>query len=137
MTLQNPLYLHASDGLNTVSVDKLTEISNYRRWKRSMEIALSSKRKFGFVNGTVTRDEEDKIKGDLWDTCNHTVIGWIMGSVSVPIKQTIMYMMSAREIWLYLERRFLTSNGSLKYNSIRSCMRQNKGHQQSMSITLC
>lgn len=38
-----------------------------------------------------------------------------MGSVSEPIKQTIMYMMSARQIWLYLERRFSITNGSLKY----------------------
>ena len=33
-----------------------------------MEIALSSKRKLGFVNDTVIRDEEDRVKGDLWDT---------------------------------------------------------------------
>ena len=65
MNPQNPLYLHESDGPNTVSVDKLTDISNYRRWRRFMEIALSSKRKLGFINGTVTRDEEDRVKGDL------------------------------------------------------------------------
>lgn len=75
-----------------------------------MKIALSSKKELGFINGTVTRDEEDRVKGDLWDTCNDTVIGWIMG-----IKQTIMYMLTSGEIWLYLERRFSISNGSLKY----------------------
>ena len=75
-----------------------------------MKIALSSKKELGFINGTVTRDEEDRVKGDLRDTCNDTVIGWIMG-----IKQTIMYMLTSGEIWLYLERRFSISNGSLKY----------------------
>lgn len=63
----------------------------------------------------MTRDETDKVKGDLWDTCNDTVIGWIMVFVSEPIKQTIIYMISARDIWMYLERRFSVSNGSLKY----------------------
>ena len=110
MNPQNPVYLHRSDGPNTMSVDKLTYISNYRRWRRTMKIALSSKKELGFINGTVTRDEEDRVKGDLWDTCNDTVIGWIMG-----IKQTIMYMLTSGEIWLYLERRFSISNGSLKY----------------------
>lgn len=129
MNPQNPLYLHGSDGPNTVSVDKLTDISNYRRWKRSMEIALSSKRKLGFVNGTVIKDEEDSTKGDLWDTCNDTVIGWIMGSVSEPIKQTIMYMMTAREIWLYLERRFSLSNGSLKYKLNKELYETKQGSQ--------
>ena len=54
------------------------------------------------------RDEEDRTKGDLCDTYNDTFIRWIMGSVSEPIKQTVMYMMTAREIWLYLERRFFS-----------------------------
>lgn len=94
-----------------------------------MEIALSSKRKLGFVNGTVIKDEEDSTKGDLWDTCNDTVIGWIMGSVSEPIKQTIMYMMTAREIWLYLERRFSLSNGSLKYKLNKELYETKQGSQ--------
>lgn len=51
-----------------------------------MENALSSKRKIGFVTGTVVRDEVDKVKGELRDTCNDTVIGGIMGSVEDSIK---------------------------------------------------
>lgn len=115
MNPQHPLYLHGSDGPNSVTVDKLTGIGDYRRWQRSMEIALSSKRKLGFINGQVVKDEGDRVKGELWDTCNDTVIGWIMGSVTDSIKQTIMYMLTAKEIWEYLEKRYSVSNGSLKY----------------------
>lgn len=90
MNPQNPLYLHGFDGPNTVVVESLEGISTYRRWRRLMEISLSSKRKIGFVNGIVVKDETDKVKGELRDTCNDTVIGWIMGLVEDSIKRTIM-----------------------------------------------
>lgn len=53
---------------------------------RSMEITLSAKRKAGFVKGTVVRDDTNKTKGGIWDTCNDMVISWIFASVSETIK---------------------------------------------------
>lgn len=58
------------------------------------------------------------------DSCNDTDIGWIMGSVLHSIKQKIMYMQSARGVWLYLERRYYVTNGSLKYKLNRDLYSQ-------------
>ena len=63
----------------------------------------------------VIKDENNRVKAGLWDTCNHMIIGWILGSVSDFIRQDIMYMMTTKEIWVYLEKRYAVSNGSLKY----------------------
>ncbi|KAL2929544.1 Cytochrome P450 2C13 male-specific [Bienertia sinuspersici] len=99
----SPLYLHPSDGTNSVSVEKLLGFSNHRPWKRSFEITLASKRKLGFVTGVVERDANDKVKEDAKDTCNSMVISWILANVSDGIKKSVMYTNSAKQIWRQLE----------------------------------
>ncbi|GKD74326.1 cysteine-rich receptor-like protein kinase 8 [Tanacetum coccineum] len=79
-----------------------------------MEIGLSTKRKLGFVRGTVIR-MNDPVQAELWDTCNNVVISWIMNSVSDSIAKSIMFVGTASEIWNQLEKRFALSNGSRKY----------------------
>lgn len=111
----NPLYLHPSDGTNSITVEKLEGASNYRSWKRSLEISLASKRKLGFVTGSVKRDIADTVKQEAWDTCNNMVISWIIGNVSEPIKKSVMFLNTSSAIWRQLEQRFLVSNGSRKY----------------------
>ncbi|GKC84195.1 cysteine-rich receptor-like protein kinase 8 [Tanacetum coccineum] len=113
---QNPLYLHPSDGPSSLIVqEKLIGAQNYRAWKRAIEIGLSTKRKLGFVKGTVVRSPTDDNLAKLWDTCNNMVISWIMGCVSESIARSIMFIGTTSEIWQQLERRFSVSDGSRKY----------------------
>lgn len=128
----NPLYLHPSDGCNSINIEKLQGPSNYRSWKRSLEISLASKRKLGFVTGVVKRDASNSVKQDAWDTCNSMVISWIIGSVSEPIKRSIMFVENAAEIWKLLERRYLVSNGSRKYKLNKDIY---EARQQGKTIT--
>ncbi|KAL2899000.1 Retrovirus-related Pol polyprotein from transposon RE2 [Bienertia sinuspersici] len=95
--------------------EKLEGPVNYRSWKRSVEIALASKRKLGFVTGLVKRDDADAKKQEQWDTCNNLVISWLLGSMSDTVRKSVMYINTAREIWCQLERRFTVANGAVKY----------------------
>ncbi|XP_071688991.1 uncharacterized protein [Rutidosis leptorrhynchoides] len=113
---QSPLYLHPSDGPSSLAIqEKLSGAQNYRSWRKSMEIALSSKRKIGFVTGTVVRSGANTNEAELWDTCNNMVISWIMSSVVDQIAKSIMFVGTAAEIWTQLEKRFALSSGSRKY----------------------
>ncbi|KAL2921464.1 Homoaconitase mitochondrial [Bienertia sinuspersici] len=56
-----------------------------------MEISLATKRKLGFVNNAIKRDERDNIK------------------------KSILHFNTAREIWLHLETCYNVTNGARKY----------------------
>ncbi|KAL2929715.1 Retrovirus-related Pol polyprotein from transposon TNT 1-94 [Bienertia sinuspersici] len=111
----SPLYLHPSDGSNTITVEELQGSTNYRTWKREMEVALSSKRKLGFVSGVVEKDKTDPVKIEAWTTCNDMVISWILRNVSDSIKKSIMFMGTAKDMWKNLEQRFQVNNGARRY----------------------
>lgn len=64
---QSLLYLHPSDGVNSINDDKLNGLENYRSWRRSMEVALSSKQKLGFAFGTIAKSTTTAVKGELWE----------------------------------------------------------------------
>ncbi|XP_074359423.1 uncharacterized protein LOC141698595 [Apium graveolens] len=88
--MQNPLFLHPSDNLLSISVTKLQGSEDFRSWKRSIEIQLCAKRKLGFVDGTIKRSTDDVVEASQWDTCNNM-------------------------IWKQLEKRFSLIDGSRKY----------------------
>lgn len=116
--LQNPLFLHPSDGPTSVSVPKLQGAGDYRAWRRSIEIQFSAKRKLGFVDGTTIRGT-DATEAAQWDICNNIVISWLHSNISENIKKSVLFITTAAEIWKQLEKRFSLTNGSRKYKLTR------------------
>ena len=111
------VYSNLTEVTQTIKISsELTRSDNYLMWKRQMELALSAKRKLGYVTGSVTKPPAtDATKLESWLACNSLVISSISQNVSDRIKQVIIYTETAHEIWELLKKRYTVTNGARKY----------------------
>ncbi|XP_075108915.1 uncharacterized protein LOC142180748 [Nicotiana tabacum] len=111
----HPFYLHPSDSPGMILVNYIFDGRSYGGWRRAVLIALSSKNKLGFIDGTISVPAVSTTSPKLWSRCNDMVISWLLNSLSKEIAESVLYSKTAREIWKELEDRFGQSNGALLY----------------------
>lgn len=92
-------YLHPSDHPGMILTTITLSEQNYNQWNRSMKIALSSKLKLGFIDGTCVKLASTFYLLMYWNRCNAVVISWLMNTISSEIRQSVMYMSTAKAIW--------------------------------------
>jgi hypothetical protein len=71
-----------------------------------MTMALRSKNKLHFLNGTLPRPIDVDRDSLAWDRCNTMIMSWLNNAVEPEISQSILWMDSAQEIWQDLKERF-------------------------------
>ena len=81
-----------------------------------MVVALTAKKKIGFVNGKIAKPEDDYPLYEDWESCNTMVLSWLINFMHVDISSSIMYCETAREMWLELQRVFSQGNRPKVYN---------------------
>ncbi|XP_031095055.1 uncharacterized protein LOC115999338 [Ipomoea triloba] len=62
----SPYHLHANESPTVELVSCMLDRNNYNEWARAMKVALSSKNKFGFVNGAIKMPNVDDPRTILW-----------------------------------------------------------------------
>lgn len=108
----HPYYLHPSDspGMNLIST--VFDGRGFPGWRRSILIALSAKKKLGFINGTCKTPDLNSPDFSQWSCCNDMVISWLLNTLSKDIGDSVIYSNTAKELWESLEQRFGKSNGA-------------------------
>ena len=84
---------------------------NYEEWARSFRTALRARKKFGFIDGTITQPGEKS--GDLedWWTINSLLVSWIRNTIEPTLRSTISHVEIAQDLWNDIKDRFSITNG--------------------------
>ncbi|XP_071713236.1 uncharacterized protein [Rutidosis leptorrhynchoides] len=110
----DPLYLHASKTSTTALISlKLKGTENYSVWSRSMILALQTKNKVGFIDGTYIKHDSDSVLMKQWDRCNSVVLSWILNSISDDLFSGQVFSSSAL---LELKETYDKIDGSITFN---------------------
>lgn len=101
-------YLNPNENPTLILVQPpLTSLLNHHSWCHAVRVALQSMNKLCFIDEVF--DVEIAHKGDTffaaWDQANTMVLSCPHNSISPTIKQSIMWLNTAREVWLDLKRR--------------------------------
>ncbi|XP_006579271.1 uncharacterized protein [Glycine max] len=106
LSIDSYLYLHPNESPAVALVSPPLDSSNYHSWSRSMMTALSAKNKVEFINGKAPEPLKSDRTHGAWSRCNNMVVSWLVHSVSIPIRQSVLWMDKAEEIWNDLKSRY-------------------------------
>jgi len=111
----DPLYLSSSDFPGMQLVNAKLNGSNFQKWSRAMKIALKTKTKLGFIDGSCARPVVESPCYNQWIRCDNMVVSWLLNSMVNDLAEAFLYVNSAAQLWGELTDRFGQSNGPLLY----------------------
>ncbi|XP_026435026.1 uncharacterized protein LOC113332446 [Papaver somniferum] len=112
MQKKNPVYhLGSSDGPGIIITPIVLKGTNYDEWARAIRISLIAKRKFGFVDGTITKPEySDQL--EEWIVVQSMLVSWISNTLDSSIRSSLGYYDNANLLWTQLKRRYCVVSGT-------------------------
>ncbi|XP_071704377.1 uncharacterized protein [Rutidosis leptorrhynchoides] len=81
-----------------------------------MTLALHTKNKFGFVDGSCKKSKTDNVLMLQWDRCNSVVLSWILNSISDELYCGQVFAQSAQTVWEELKETYDKIDGSVTFN---------------------
>ncbi|XP_021846559.2 uncharacterized protein [Spinacia oleracea] len=133
-TNPNSTYYLSNHDLNaSILVNIVFDGKFFNDWKRSMMIALSTRNKLCFVDGSLIQPAKNSANYRIWNRGDDLVISWMMASLEPSIARNVLYLKTTREIWLNLEERFFQSYGPQLFSLQQKLCDLNKKDDEQIS----
>lgn len=102
----SPYDLSASNNPGAVISQPLLNGLNYDEWAMNLRMALSSRKKFGFLDGSIPKPATDSPYLEDWMANNHLLVGWIKQTIEPNIRSSISTREIAKDLWDIIKKRF-------------------------------
>ncbi|XP_016164948.1 uncharacterized protein LOC107607513 [Arachis ipaensis] len=103
----SPYFIHPgeSPGLPLISIT--LNANNYHSWSRSVLLALKSKNKLKFIDGSIKKPDPTDALFEAWERYNTFIVSWINLSLSSEISKSMIWNNKvASDLWKDLEHRY-------------------------------
>ncbi|XP_074297584.1 uncharacterized protein LOC141628325 [Silene latifolia] len=123
------LYYLGSHGVPEAKISNVVlRRDNYDDWKNSMRMSLKSRRKFGFIDGSIKKPT-DPFYLENWEVVHCILVQWIRNTIDPSLLDTISYVEDASVLWKDLAEQFFVVDGTVIHNiktQLHNCV-QTKG----------
>ncbi|WZY84635.1 hypothetical protein YC2023_031019 [Brassica napus] len=120
----SPYDLTSGDNPGAVISHPLLNGNNYEEWAINFRMAVSSRKKFGFLDGTIPKPAADSTYLEDWTANNHLLVGWIKQTIDPKLRSTISTREVAKDLWDIIKKRFSIKSGARLQqlrNSLATC----------------
>ena len=94
----DPLYLPSSYFPGTQLFNAKLNGANFQKWSRAVKIALKTKTKLGFIDGSCAKPGANSQLYDQWIICDNMVVCWLLNSMIIELAEALLYVNSANQL---------------------------------------
>lgn len=107
----SPYDLTAADNSRAVISHPILKSNNYVEWACGFRTVLHSRKKFGFLDGTIPQPAATSPDLEDWWTINALIFSWMKMTIHPDLLTNISHRDVAIELWEHIRKRFSVSNG--------------------------
>ena len=107
----SPYDLNSNDNPDNVITQVQLKGDNYEEWARAIRTSLRARRKWGFIEGKITRPDDASPDLEEWWTVQSMLVSWILNTIEPSLRSTVSYTENAADLWQDIKDQFSIANG--------------------------